>query len=105
MAKTFEDISNGGSVARGMCPRCGVEAKAGQVQIRLSEFKDGDPSRYTQITSRAITMCETCSVEVYEELVGTLNAEGNGGSRAQRAPRPRVTTTPTTRRRRRRVSS
>lgn len=102
MAKTFEELGNGVGTDRTKCPRCQQEAKAGAVNIRLNKMKEDSASRFEQVVSRQISMCEGCSVEVYEMAVNLLVTEANGGTRAARgtAPRPATATGRTTRRRR-----
>lgn len=99
MAKSFDDF--GSRSSRG-CPRCGGPKKEGAVTIRLLEFAEGSSSRFDQRASRQISMCENCTVEVYEELVETLEEEARGGSRAPRTkPAQKASTGRSTRRRRR----
>lgn len=94
MARSFDEFQPSGSG----CPRCGGPEKAGAVTIRLLEFQDGTSSRFDQKASRQVSMCEDCTVEVYEELVGILNKESKGGTRrprseSQEPPRRRRRTT------------
>jgi hypothetical protein len=103
MARSFDEFTNGSSTGHGLCPRCRVRPRAGAVNIRLNKTKKDIPGRYDQLASRQISMCEECSIEIYEELVGALESETKGGTRAARAPNPTkgVETRPSTTARRR----
>lgn len=78
----FEDYNTN---SRGICPRCRKNPNEGAVSVRLSEFQDDNPSRYHQLTSRQISMCESCCTEVFESLKALLDADAGGGTRPARS--------------------
>lgn len=73
--RTFDSIRTvTGKRSKG-CPRCGAEKNAGSVNVQLQELtSQGQLSR--RVTSRAKSLCEPCSIEVYEALVTLLLQEG-----------------------------
>ena len=76
--KSFADFDNGRTQQNGsLCPRCRESKRDGNVGIRLNRTEGG---RYKQLTSRSIAMCETCCIEVYEDLMKTLESEANQSS-------------------------
>lgn len=104
MARSFEEFGNGDGNGNS-CPRCQENAKAGAVNIRLHKMMPDSSSRFKQVTSRQVSLCEPCSVEVYEAVVALLNSETNGGTRKARSTPPRPATPAATTRRRRRTSA
>lgn len=78
--RSFSEFGGGRKNTPGtICPRCKENEKAGNVGVRLNErMEEGGNMR--QVTSRHISFCESCCIEVYEQLVGELEGEANGSS-------------------------
>ena len=74
--RTFSELQTAPQTNSGRtCPRCGENEKAGNVGVRLNKREGGQTK---QVTSRHIAMCESCCIEVYEELAGRLQDSANG---------------------------
>lgn len=77
MARSFKDLEKK-TVEKGICPRCELNETAGRVQVRIQAY-GGRPRRPGKVmTSRSISLCEECCVEVYEILEEVL-----GGAQAR----------------------
>jgi hypothetical protein len=70
--RSFADVVPG----RGGCPRCGWKGRnAGNVLIQLRRLGEGPNSTHRQVSARAKSLCESCSVEVFDSLVAYLDEQ------------------------------
>jgi hypothetical protein len=70
---TFADFASTKKGSRG-CTRCGADKNAGAVAVGLRRL-DGGGRMTDHLGSRTRSLCEPCSIDVYEHLLAEFDEQ------------------------------
>lgn len=70
-------VNSGVHGRRGHCKRCNVkfDGMRGVIMIRLFRKPDGRADSQETLASRATTMCEDCTIEVWDQVNDALQPQ------------------------------
>lgn len=83
MPRSFDEIPAANRGRSRGCPRCGADRNAGTVTVAAQKLSaKGQMAAGGRLASKTISLCESCTVDVFEAVRSHLLAEAAGPERS-----------------------